>query len=242
MKPRFVGRLGVADAVTVSNAVVGFLAAASVTVDVRLAARLVLLAAVADGLDGVLARRYGSSAAGEYLDSLADVASFCVAPALLVVAAARDAWAVGTDPLVALAALGVPAAFVAAGVVRLGLYTALDEGAAATEGVQTTLAATVLAAAVLAGYVGPTLLVALAGVLAVLMTLTVTYPDLHAQDALVMGLVQVLAVALGGWYGEAFAFALLFLALAYLLLGPRFYWEGAEREERDGDREDSAAA
>ena len=242
MKPRFVGRLGVADAVTVCNAVVGFLAAASVTVDVRLAARLVLLAAVADALDGVLARRYGSSAAGEYLDSLADVASFCVAPALLVVATARDAWAVGTDPLVTLAAFGVPAAFVAAGVVRLGLYTALDGGSAATEGVQTTLAATVLAAAVLAGYVGPTVLVALAAVLAVLMTLTVTYPDLHAQDALVMGLVQVLAIALGGWYGEAFAFALLFLALAYLLLGPWFYWEGEEREDREGDREESAAA
>jgi len=41
----------------------------------------------------------------------------------------------------------------------------------------------------------------------------------------VMGIVQVLAIFLRGRPGEVFAFALLFLALAYLFLGPRFYWD-----------------
>jgi CDP-diacylglycerol--serine O-phosphatidyltransferase len=58
-------------------------------------------------------------------------------------------------------------------------------------------------------------LVTLIGVLAVLMVSTITYPDLHAQDALVMGVVQILAILLSGYYGRVFAFALLFLALAY---------------------------
>jgi CDP-diacylglycerol--serine O-phosphatidyltransferase len=39
-----------------------------------------------------------------------------------------------------------------------------------------------------------------------------------------MGVVQGLAIVLRGRPGEVFAFALLFLALAYLTLGPRFYW------------------
>jgi CDP-diacylglycerol--serine O-phosphatidyltransferase len=39
-----------------------------------------------------------------------------------------------------------------------------------------------------------------------------------------MGLVQVAAVVARGWVGRGFAYALLFLALAYLFLSPRWYW------------------
>ncbi|WP_318570113.1 protein sorting system archaetidylserine synthase [Salinigranum marinum] len=228
MKPRFVGRLGLADAVTVSNAGLGFVAAVAATVDVGLAARVILLAAITDALDGVVARKVGSTPAGPYLDSLADVASFGVAPALLVACVVKAEWplvagaAVDPGPLVA--GVGLPAAFVAMAVIRLGLYTAYDTDVSETQGVQTTLAATVLAATVLAGFDDPVVLVPLTLVLAVLMVTTITYPDLHAQDALVMGLVQFAAVVSRGWYGRGFAYALLFLALGYLLLAPVLYW------------------
>ena len=239
MKPRFVGCLGLADAVTVTNAAVGFLATAVALVDVDLAARLILVGAIADGLDGIVARYRGGTPAGKYLDSLADVASFGVAPAVLVVAVVVDRaptepgrqHLLAGDPLV-VAGFLLPAVFVAMAVTRLGLYTAYDSGTGETEGVQTTLAATILAAAVLAGYTEPWPLVALSGLLAVLMVSTITYPDLHAQDAMVMAVVQVLAIVLTGYYGRVFAFALLFLALAYLTLAPRFYW----RDGLDSDR------
>ncbi len=231
---RFVGRLGLADAVTVANAAVGFLAVIAATVDVTLAARLVLLAAIADGLDGVVARHRGSTAAGPYLDSLADVASFGVAPAALVALVVLDARSFAADPFVTAAGVGAAALFVAMAVARLGMYTAYDSDSRETVGVPTTLAATVLAAAVLAGYTGAVPLIAATAVFAVLMGSTVTYPDLHAQDAVVMGLVQAAVVltpvahgitdALPAWIGEGFAFALLFLASGYLLFGPRFYW------------------
>jgi CDP-diacylglycerol--serine O-phosphatidyltransferase len=224
MQPRFVGRLGLADAVTIANAALGFLAAAFVLVDIEIAARLILLGAIADGLDGVVARRRGSTPAGEYLDSLADVASFGVAPAVLVAAVVVETWLPLEAPLRLLAGFALPACFVAMAVTRLGLYTAYDIGATETKGVQTTLAATILAAAVLVGHTEAWLLVSLSGVLAVLMVTTVTYPDLHAQDALVMGVVQALAIVVPGHYGEGFAFALLLLALAYLVFAPRFYW------------------
>ncbi|WP_101296479.1 protein sorting system archaetidylserine synthase [Halegenticoccus soli] len=228
MQPRFVrfaGRLGLADAVTVSNAALGFLAAVAATVEPNLAARLILLAAMADGLDGVIARKVGGTPAGEYLDSLADVASFGVAPAILVASVVRGAWSLESEPLLFAAGIACPALFVAMAVVRLGLYTAYDGDAESTEGVQTTLAATILAAGVLAGwFVGPAALVGLTALLAALMVTTVNYPDLHWQDALVMGVVQALAVLLTGFPGEVFAFGLLFVALAYLFLGPRFYW------------------
>ncbi|MDS0298465.1 protein sorting system archaetidylserine synthase [Halogeometricum sp. S1BR25-6] len=230
MKPRFVGKMGLADAVTVGNAALGFLAAVAATASVALAARLILLAAIADALDGVIARRRGGTAVGQYLDSLADVASFGVAPALLVAVAVRQTWA--ADRLRLAVALAGTALFVAAAVTRLGLYTAYDGDHAQTEGVQTTLAATILSAGVLAGFADPVVLVPLVYLLAVLMVTTVTYPDLHAQDALIMGVVQALAILLSGPYGrrlvgdlgQGFAFGLLFLALSYLFFGPMFYW------------------
>ncbi|WP_224332154.1 protein sorting system archaetidylserine synthase [Haloprofundus halobius] len=223
MHPRFVvGRLGVADVVTVGNAGLGFLAVAAANVSPGLAARLILLAAIADGLDGVLARRYGGTDAGPYLDSLADVASFGVAPAMVVVAAVRAVWGFGS--LRVAVAVAVAALFVVMAVTRLGMYTAYDADSDQTRGVPTTLAATILAAGVLVGFTDPFPLVGLTALLAALMVTTIPYPDLHTQDALVMGVVQALAILFPHRVGGGFAFGLLFLALAYLFLAPRFYW------------------
>lgn len=221
MRPRFVGRLGVADAVTTVNAALGFVAVAVAGVDIDLAARLVLLAAIADGLDGVIADRWGGTRFGATLDGLADVASFGVAPGMLVftlvwAAPIGDRW----RPLLA---VGVPAVYVGVVVVRLALYTVLDATEETTEGVQSTLAGTVLAAAVLSGvgYVG----VLVGTVLfCYLMVAPVTYPDLLARDTLVMGAVQSLAVLVPTAYGALFPKALLVWAVAYLVLAPRFYW------------------
>jgi len=231
MEPRFVGRLGVADAVTVANAALGFLAAVAATVEPELAARLVLLAAVADGLDGVVARKMGSTPAGEYLDSLADVASFGVAPAVLVFVVARGRWTLSEPSAVTVAVFSVPALFVAMAVVRLGLYTAYDVGNGHTEGVPSTLAATILAASVLSGVEEAPVLLAATGAFASLMVTRVTYPDLFARDALAMGGLQALAILVPAAFGRAFPRLLLGAALAYLLLGPHFYWREAAPDE-----------
>jgi CDP-diacylglycerol--serine O-phosphatidyltransferase len=215
-----------ADQVTATNAAVGFLAVAAIvteTGDVDLAARLVLLAAIADGLDGIVARRRGGTPVGEHLDSLADVASFAVAPAALVLAVLDGAGLGAGRTLLGVATVAVPALFVAVAVVRLGLYNAFDTGTEYTTGVQTTLAATILAAAVLAGARPPVLLAA-AGGFCYLMLAPVTYPDLLDRDALVMGVVQAGAVLAPGALGRLFPTTLLVWALAYLLLAPRFYW------------------
>ena len=226
MRPRFVGRLGPADLVTVGNAVVGLLAAVVAVADPHLAARLVLLAAIGDGLDGVLARRYGGTAVGGYLDSLADVAAFGVAPAVLVVAMVSRSWELSLTTLTPRLGLtlGVTGFFFAMVVIRLGLYTAFDTAADYTLGVPSTLAATLLGAAVLARVTTPVALLAVVALLGYLMVTTVTYPDLLARDALIMGVVHAVAVLVPELLGRAFPFALLTLALAYLVLAPRFYW------------------
>ena len=54
-------RLSVADTVTLFNAVVGFVAGAIAFTDQHLAARLILLAVIADAIDGIVARNGDSS-------------------------------------------------------------------------------------------------------------------------------------------------------------------------------------
>jgi CDP-diacylglycerol--serine O-phosphatidyltransferase len=233
MMPRFVGRLGVADAISAANAALGFVAVVVAPQAPRTAARLVLLAAVADGLDGVVARKFGGSKPGPYLDSLADVASFAVAPAAIVAAVASLRWPLASGTAMAYVAVLVPALYVAMAVVRLALYTAFDTRDAVTEGVPSTLAATILAAAVLAGVDQPTVVLGATGVFCYLMVSTVEYPDLLAVDALLMGVVNVLAVLVPEvhvWVfdGRIFPYAILFLALAYLLAGPWFYWRDVD--------------
>ncbi|RQH03521.1 protein sorting system archaetidylserine synthase [Natrarchaeobius oligotrophus] len=226
MLPRFVGRLGVADAVTIANAALGFVACVVAFVDIDLAARLILLAAVADGLDGILARRYGGTDAGPYLDSLADVSSFAVAPAVLAFVVVTDGLGIGFEAMTSelLLVVAVCALFVATAVTRLGMYTAYDVTGSYTEGVQTTLAATILGAAILADVAGPWLVLAITGAFCYLMVSRIEYPDLLARDAGIMGVVHVLAVLVPEFANRSFPFALLILGMAYMTLSPWFYW------------------
>ncbi|MFD1587284.1 protein sorting system archaetidylserine synthase [Halorientalis brevis] len=226
MQPRFVGRLGPADAMTVANAALGFAAAVAATIDPSLGARLILLAAGTDGLDGVIAEKYGGTPVGEFIDSLADVASFCVAPAVFVFSVASQEWGLTlttADPPLALAAsFLIPALFVGAGVVRLGMYTAYDIGSDSTEGVQTTLAATILAVVYLAGFQQAALLVALTAAFTYLMVTTITYPDLKVSHVMGMAIIQLGAIVAPTAFNRLFPRALLFMAVLYLI-GPWFY-------------------
>jgi archaetidylserine synthase len=227
MRPRFVGRTGLADAVTVANAMLGFLAVVVATTDTWAAARLLLLAAILDGLDGVVARWRGGTPVGPYLDSLADVVSFAIAPATLVYVVAANEWDLAplesAEPR-AIVALLLPALFVGAAITRLALYTAYDTEDEYTEGVQTTLAATLIGAAVLTGITRPDILLVITAAFVYLMLSPLRYPDLLARDALVMGVVHAMAVITPLALKRAFPWALLFLGLGYLVFGPWLYW------------------
>ena len=76
-----------ADIVTLMNFLCGILAV-MYTIDggdgIRVAIILILAGAVFDGLDGIVARRFGSSHNfGKWLDSIGDSMTFCIAPAFL---------------------------------------------------------------------------------------------------------------------------------------------------------------
>ncbi len=124
--------LALADAFSIANAVCGFFAVALLARgdldgaglergDVLAAGGLLIAGALFDILDGPVARWRGSSAIGETLDTLSDVVTFAMAPAvLLAVAGAAEG---GSHPRVLLTAA---AAYLVAVLVRLARFSVDD--------------------------------------------------------------------------------------------------------------------
>jgi archaetidylserine synthase len=226
VRPLPVWRLELADGVTIANVILGFLAILTVSVDPGLSARLILLAAVADGLDGLLARTGNSSAVGALLDSLADIVSFGVAPALFVYGLSRAEWAVSVTVITpaSVFTLLATAAFVVMAVVRTTMYMTYDFSEFRA-GVPNTLAATIIAATYLTGFATMTVLLFETVVLSYLMIARIPYPGLLPRDGLAIGVIQTSVVFVPGLAGQWLARVLFVAALAYLVLGPVLYRE-----------------
>ena len=77
--------LSVADIITIVNAILGFLAILLIFSDqYTLAAAFILLGLLADGLDGIVARRIGNGLMGEFLETIGDTVSLSIAPLYLI--------------------------------------------------------------------------------------------------------------------------------------------------------------
>jgi CDP-diacylglycerol--serine O-phosphatidyltransferase len=85
-------RISFGDLFTLANGALGFIAIAFIFDGSYLSATsLLLLSMIMDGLDGFIARKYGSKhSSGQVLDSISDSISFAFAPALLVYAEFHD--------------------------------------------------------------------------------------------------------------------------------------------------------
>ncbi|HEX7393179.1 MAG TPA: CDP-diacylglycerol--serine O-phosphatidyltransferase [Thermoplasmata archaeon] len=111
------------DLFTLANGVLGFIAITYILDDrFLIATSLLFLSMLMDGLDGYIARRYGSKhSRGQVLDSISDSISFAFAPALLVYAEFNEA---GGITLGNAAVLACAVAILATGLFRLARFSA----------------------------------------------------------------------------------------------------------------------
>ncbi len=180
--------LRAADAFTMVNAALGFLAITYISDHkYALAEALLLGAVIADGLDGIVARRFGSGkeSLGDYLDIMADYLSFCVAPAILFYQVHFD---VAPEPLLTLpqdALVGLAAGlFVLFGLLRLARHVAKSGPEAGRfTGLPTTGAGFVVVLLIALGGVGDIAASLLVGLLAALMVTQVPYPKVRGALA-----------------------------------------------------------
>jgi len=177
------------DLFTLLNAVFGFMAILAAGYAhggtfPQYALVFILLAAIADGLDGFLARKVGGSPLGANLDSLADLISFGTAPAFLAISAFHlppHIWPIGIF-------------FLLCGTLRLARFNIVSSKSDQYfEGLPIPAAGIALSASVLLGR--PALTVVLMLFLALLMTSSISYPKI--RDLRLMALLGGIFLAVG---------------------------------------------
>jgi CDP-diacylglycerol--serine O-phosphatidyltransferase len=178
------------DLFTLLNVILGFLALLAAGGawggnSTNFAVVFILLAAAADGLDGFVARKTGSSPIGANLDSLADLISFGTAPVYLAIMAFH------LGPLVWPAGIF----YLICGTLRLARFNVTGKGDQFFEGLPIPAAGIFLSASVLLGR--PTLTIVLMLLLAGLMVSSISYPKI--RDIRAMALFGFIFLA-AGWF------------------------------------------
>lgn len=223
----------VADILTLSNGVFGFLSILTWAVelgplsslpDPAVAAAYIGLGVVADGVDGIVARAWGSTGLGNALDSINDAITFSVAPAVFLVKTYEGVDGATFRTLLSLVAV----AFVLAGMLRLARHqTNPEQSSENFEGLPTPWSAATLVALILLGIPGwPVLLLAVG--LAGLNLSSVPYPKTrgaYTKAAVVISLVALLVIATLLVLGDQFDAALWtagIVAVGMVLFAPLF--------------------
>ncbi|MBI4392243.1 MAG: CDP-diacylglycerol--serine O-phosphatidyltransferase [Euryarchaeota archaeon] len=192
-----------ADALTLLNGLAGFFAIITLFIETGyftairddiVATAFIGIGLAFDGLDGIVARRFGSTRIGKQLDSLSDLITFVVAPALFIIYAyGAEAWY--SAILVALLVLVF-------GMLRLARFNATDEPEAKTfSGLPTPWCAVSICLLVLSPIPRPVSL-AVISLLALLMVSNIAYPK--SRDRITGVALGIIVVAV------AFALSLLF--------------------------------
>ncbi len=212
---------------TVGNLFCGYLSVwNSINSAFEWAAGLIFIAAILDGLDGRVARLTNTASAfGEQYDSLADVISFGMAPAILLYF-----WGLSGDPDWKRLGFMVSFLFVVCGSMRLARFNiqthVVDKRYFV--GLPIPMAASVPAALVLAApgahlnRVGLLLLLAMTASLSYLMVSTIRYrsfKDLDLKRRRPVGILLVIALVMA-LVGFRPAFSLLTVSVAFALSGP----------------------
>lgn len=213
-----------ADIITLINALLGF---ASIIMTVReqfdSALMLILIAVIADGADGAVARYSGFGVLGANLDSLADVIAFGAAPALLAFV-----FLAGTG----YAAWVFSGLFLACGILRLARFNVAGKKDG-FEGIPITAGGLIVALFLLIKELVPYfdyMFAILLVILSMLMVSTISYPKLNQPVILApMSIVLVLDIAVF-YMGypdmvKKVSLLLFIMIFAYILspIGRRFY-------------------
>jgi CDP-diacylglycerol--serine O-phosphatidyltransferase len=226
--------VSVADVFTILNALLGFSAIlAAFEGELELAYVLVVLGVLADGLDGMVARRFGSKwMIGDFLDIMADTVTFGVAPSVLMYITYREGLG---DPDLGLSVLAgrvlmfaVGALVISLGVLRLARFcyeSDTDESGLYFTGLPIPATALMVVTMLLMGWPG-LVVAAFTIVSTVLMVSDLKYPKARGWPRNVtgvLGLLLVVTVLMGEeflWLAEFMMYLTFSASTLYLFLGP----------------------
>jgi archaetidylserine synthase len=204
-----------ADIFSLLNGLFGFSAIlAASSGDIELSVLLVIFSVIADGLDGFLARRTKGSPLGTGLDSLADLISFGVAPAVLVIKS------FDVSPLI----LAAGVIYLNCGILRLARFNITVDNNKSFEGIPITASGLSVTAGMLFQNLEISLISMLA--LAALMVSSIPYPKVRdAKALLAFGLVLLAsACIILFWQDSSLSGILILIAMAAYMASPVVFY------------------
>ena len=206
--------LSLADSFTIINGLLGLFSIFFIFNEkIRMAFNFILLATLADGMDGIMARKYGSSL-GKYMDEFSDTVSFCVAPAVMVFWKYSIGFRMDIMGMLTLIACSV---FLIGGMLHLVRYHIGKEDYFV--GITTPASAIIIISLSFLSFPEWGIIVALF-LLAILMVANIPYPRIERFFSIPAVVLILLAIILGGKY---YAIHLLLIGTtAYAIIGP-FY-------------------
>lgn len=213
--------LSIADLVTLLNAMLGFLALLLVfSNQFQLAASLILLGLLADGLDGIVARRMGYGKIGEYLEPLADMISLSIAPLALFYKMFYER--VVSEPWVDVLLGAVLVFSLVCSVIRLSSFSQLKKkqyfvGLPTSASAMFLVAITYLSFEV--WYLLPVIVV-----LSFAMISSIHFPKLGLKVNLVAAVVILATIVFQSRYYMLAPILLLAALLFYIIIGPIYLW------------------
>lgn len=209
METNILKMITIADIASITNAICGLLAIFLILNGNNIAsAQLLLLAVVFDCIDGTLARKFNThsfGAFGETIDSLADMISFGVAPAIVLYMISNSYWIIIPSLII-----------VVCGLLRLTRYNTMieyqDEPTKTFLGLPIPVTSTLLAALILAGITNIYIPIILLMIVSILMVSEVKYPKIKNKKIVTIAAILIILCIIPSING------ILYLVPSYLLI------------------------
>ena len=221
MQKSMIKLLSVADVVTLTNAILGFLALLMVfSNQFQLAASFIFLGLLADGLDGFIARHVGNGQMGEYLEAIADMISLSIAPLALFYKTYHDT--VISQPYFHILLSVVLVFSFICSIVRLSSFSLLKEKQSFI-GLPTSASAMFL---VLISFFKPNLWYILPVIifLSLVMISSIRYPKPGLKVDLITAVFIIATILLDSMYYNIAPLLLSAAVSSYIIFGPIYFW------------------
>jgi CDP-diacylglycerol--serine O-phosphatidyltransferase len=207
--------VSVADSITLINAALGFVAILMAFADqLRFSFSLIFLALLADGLDGMVARKTGMGEIGEYLEAMADLVSLAVAPMIFVYTIYSGTGTLYRDILLVMVLL----LFLMCSLIRLSSFHLLKEkqcfiGLPASASTSFILVLALLEIEMM-------YLIVIIAILSLGMVSPIRFPKIGLKISAVAAILIVLTMICGKMYQSIAPIVLLMALTIYVIVGP----------------------
>ncbi len=226
MQRSMIKLLSLADVITLTNAIFGFLAIVILFSDsvfsddirIRLSFSFILIALLADGIDGIIARKTRKGELGEYLEAMADMTSLGIAPSVFIYTIYHDIISVSGNQHVFLIVACI--LFLVMSVIRLASFHILKEknffvGLPSSASTMIVIILAFLEIELL--FILPVIVI-----ISIALVSNIHFPKPGFKVNALAALLIILALIIGKNYGNIALYFLFISLLVYSLIGP-FY-------------------